>query len=164
MFKNKSVLVGLLIILFSIILDQVTKLYALVKLKVEGTSIEVIPNFFNFKLHFNDGAAWSSFAGNFGFLMAMSILAIVVFTYIYISIDFKVKPFYSIGISLMFGGLFGNLIDRIFMDGNYVVDFLSFKFGSYVFPTFNIADCCLVVGVAALLIDVLFLEGKREDE
>lgn len=164
MFKNRHMLFGLIIILVSIIIDQLTKGLALINLPREGSFITVIPNFFNFELHFNNGAAWSSFSGNLGFLVLMTLIAVIAFTYFFKSVCFKTKLFYSIGISLMFGGLFGNFIDRLFRPDNSVVDFLAFDFGSYSFPIFNIADCCLVIGVALFIIDILFLERKREDE
>lgn len=59
----------------------------------------------------------------------------------------------------MIGGTLGNFIDRLRL--GYVVDFLQFIFGSYEFPTFNIADSALTVGVILFAIDVFFLEQKR---
>ncbi len=159
--KNKHMLYGSIIVLLSIIADQVTKMFALMKLK--NGDIDIIDGFFSLRLHYNNGAAWSSFAGNFAFLCGMTIVSIIAFAFFFRTVHFKKKLFYSVGISLMFGGLFGNFIDRLFMDGNVVIDFLSFTFGSYRFPTFNIADSCLVVGVVLFIIDLLFLEGKRRN-
>ena len=64
--------------------------------------------------------------------------------------------------------MIGNFVDR--MAFGAVTDFLSFTFGSYVFPTFNMADTFLCVGVAMLMIYYLFLDdsalfgknGKKE--
>ena len=66
---------------------------------------------------------------------------------------------YSIGLILMLAGTIGNYLDRIIL--GYVIDFLSFRFGSYHYPTFNIADICLVVGVALFAVDLLILDDKR---
>ncbi|MFI3329647.1 MAG: signal peptidase II [bacterium] len=160
--NKKHLAIGLIIVVISIILDQVTKMLALMYLK--SGSIVVIEDFFNLVLHYNNGAAWSSFAGNFGFLFSITIVSIIAFGFFFKSVNFNKKLIYSLGISLMLGGLFGNFIDRIFMDGHVVIDFLSFTFGSYRFPTFNIADSCLVVGVVLFVIDILLLEGKRKRE
>ncbi len=46
----------------------------------------------------------------------------------------------------MCGGIAGNLVDRV--TKGHVVDFLDFHFGSYVYPTFNVADSAICVGVA----------------
>lgn len=158
--NKKHLIIGAIVVVVSLIIDQVTKQLALHFLD-SGDKV-IIPGFFKFALYFNDGAAWSSFSGNFGFLMLMTLVSLVAFSFFFIKVDFSKKLFYSMGISLMFGGLFGNLIDRLFMDGNVVIDFLSFDFGSYSFPIFNIADVCLVVGVFFFIIDILFLEDKRK--
>nr|MCR4581505.1 signal peptidase II [Bacilli bacterium] len=47
----------------------------------------------------------------------------------------------------------GNLADRLFI--GYVRDFISFKFGNYYFPTFNIADMAIVIGVILLIISTI---------
>lgn len=160
--KVKQLIIGIILIICFVVVDQVTKMLALTHL--EDGSITVIENFFSLKLYFNDGAAWSSFSGNFAFLMVMTFISIIAFSFFFKSVDFSKKKFYSFGISLMFGGLFGNMIDRIFMEDNVVIDFLSFKFGSYSFPVFNVADMCLVIGVFFFILDILFFEGKRKDE
>ena len=54
------------------------------------------------------------------------------------------------GLALLVAGGVGNLIDRIAY--GHVVDFLDFHFGSYVYPTFNVADSGICVGVLIYLI------------
>ena len=49
-------------------------------------------------------------------------------------------------------GILGNLIDRILY--GYVIDFLSFTFGSYQFPVFNLADMGIVIGIGFLFIEI----------
>lgn len=62
-------------------------------------------------------------------------------------------------LSLVLGGAIGNFFDRA-LTGE-VVDFLQFNFGSYTFPIFNVADSCIVVGVALIILDSI-LEIRRE--
>ena len=129
----------------------------------EGNFIVVIPEFFKLKLHYNTGAAFSSFDGNFPFLMIMTAVATIVFIYMAKYADFKSKKFYSWGIYLMIGGMIGNFIDRVFNYGEGVVDFLAFTFfKTYDFAVFNMADTFLVIGVICIMIDILFFEAKRE--
>jgi signal peptidase II len=129
----------------------------------EGNFIVVIPEFFKLKLHYNTGAAFSSFDGNFPFLMIMTAVATIVFIYMAKYADFKSKKFYSWGIYLMIGGMIGNFIDRVFNYGKGVVDFLAFTFfKTYDFAVFNMADTFLVIGVICIMIDILFFEAKRE--
>jgi signal peptidase II len=47
------------------------------------------------------------------------------------------------------GGIVGNLVDRLWH--GHVIDFLDFHFGSYIYPTFNVADCGICVGVVIYL-------------
>jgi signal peptidase II len=45
----------------------------------------------------------------------------------------------------MCGGIAGTLVDRLAR--GHVVDFIDFHFGSYIYPTFNVADSAICVGV-----------------
>jgi signal peptidase II len=59
---------------------------------------------------------------------------------------------FAISVPLIASGALGNLIDRFRL--GYVVDFIRFHVhDSFVYPTFNIADCTITVGVALLLIE-----------
>jgi signal peptidase II len=64
------------------------------------------------------------------------------------------------GLALVLGGAIGNLIDRIML--GYVTDFIQVWFGSWAFPSFNVADASISVGAALLIIDALFFSGKDE--
>ena len=64
----------------------------------------------------------------------------------------------AIGLGLVIGGALGNVIDRIRLGA--VADFLLFHWNELYWPAFNIADCAIFIGVAALLVDALF--GSRE--
>lgn len=57
-------------------------------------------------------------------------------------------------LSLIISGSIGNLIDRLRVGA--VADFLSFTFGDYVFPTFNVADSLITVGTVLLIIFAIF--------
>jgi signal peptidase II len=128
----------------------------------EGNSIGVIDNFFKFQLYYNKGAAFSSFEGNFPFLMGMTAIATIVFIIMARWTDFSSKKFYSWGVYLMIGGMIGNFIDRVFNRDLGVVDFLSFTFFDWNFAVFNLADSFLVIGVICIIIDLIFFDGKRE--
>jgi signal peptidase II len=59
------------------------------------------------------------------------------------------------------GGAVGNLIDRLAY--GEVVDFLDFHIGAYTWPTFNVADMCIVVGVGVLVLEI-FIADRAEVE
>jgi len=61
---------------------------------------------------------------------------------------------------LILGGALGNVIDRLRL--GYVVDFIQVMFGSWPFPSFNVADSAISVGAAFLIIDALFLSRLGE--
>ncbi|MDY0209915.1 MAG: signal peptidase II [Acholeplasma sp.] len=149
---------GLIIILSVVLLDQLTK-WMIVAL-LQDRTITVIDHFFNIIQAHNYGAGWSMFEGQYVFLFAITLVSLVFFGYLFKSAEMsKQKWVYTVGVSLMIGGTLGNFIDRLRL--GYVVDFLQFIFGSYYFPTFNVADAALTVGVILFAIDIFFLEHKR---
>jgi len=65
----------------------------------------------------------------------------------------------GLGFSLLLGGAIGNLIDRILR--GYVVDFLDFHYSGWHWPTFNIADIAIFMGVVLIIAEVLGFGGGR---
>ncbi|MBM4156974.1 MAG: signal peptidase II, partial [Lentisphaerae bacterium] len=65
---------------------------------------------------------------------------------------------HRIALGLLAGGILGNLFDRVRL--GYVTDFLDFRFGSYAFPSFNVADSGITIGVA-IYIASSFLEERK---
>lgn len=152
--KVYNMLVGVGIILFGIILDQVTKILAVSYLQPKG-SVKVINNFFSLTYVENDGGAWGIFSGKMWMFYIITLFAIGIFVYMMKDFNLKTNTVYSIAMSLIITGTLGNFIDRVFR--KFVVDFIEIDLFSYKsFPVFNIADICLSIGVALLLIDILF--------
>ena len=107
---------------------------------------KVINNFFYIDMVTNEGAAFSLFPGaNILFI----IIAIGVLMYIDKCIIKDSNHF--LFISLIIGGVIGNLFDRLLY--GEVLDFLSFKYGTYYFPIFNFADVFICIGVVLLIIE-----------
>ena len=65
-----------------------------------------------------------------------------------------------IAFSLIAGGAVGNLIDRIRY--GEVVDFIQWYVKSHYWPSFNVADSAISIGVALLAIDMLFRRSRRK--
>jgi signal peptidase II len=59
----------------------------------------------------------------------------------------------QLGLMLVLGGAAGNLYDRILY--GYVTDFIDAFYGSYHWPTFNVADSSITVGICLLLLVIL---------
>jgi signal peptidase II len=141
-------------------LDQLTKWIVVKKIPLYG-EIVVIPKFFAISHVTNKGAAFSLFAnGDLRATWALAAFSVIVMAVI-IFLLARTRQWSkgALALALILGGATGNFIDRVRL--NAVVDFLSFDFGSYHWPDFNVADSAIVVGAILLAIDALF--GKRAD-
>ena len=139
--------------LLTIFLDQLTKWLARDKL-VFGRPVEVIANYWDWRLSYNTGSAFGMFAGQSGSRIFLSIIGVVA-TIAIVLILRKARDeqkWMTTALALVAGGAIGNVIDRI-LDGK-VTDFVVWKVGKTEWPAFNIADCALVVGVAIMFLDV----------
>ena len=148
----------ILITLITLVIDQTSKYLILHKMK-EFESIPIINNFFKVTFMKNTGAAFSFLEGNVPLIIIVtSIIIIFILRYIKSTTPKRQeKIFYS----LIIGGAFGNLIDRIVH--GYVIDFLDFNLFGYNYPVFNIADISIVVGIFSLII-LSIIESRSEYE
>lgn len=134
-------------------LDQLTKIWIVAKLDfptywpVDG-AITVIDGFFYLVHVGNTGAAWSLFAGQSTWLALLAGLTLlgIFFWRRHLGLrDRKVQ----VAFGLLCGGIVGNFVDRILH--GHVIDFLDFHFGDYIYPTFNLADAGICIGVVLYL-------------
>lgn len=148
----KKKIIGYSFILF--IIDLVSKLIIDRNLMLNET-ISIINDFFSITKVYNTGASFSMLMG---YKYLFIIIAIIVIYLFYKSIDnFKSNKRNIIAFSLTIGGIFGNLIDRVFY--GYVIDFFDFKLFGENMPIFNFADTFICIGVALFFYAIL----KKED-
>ena len=138
-----------------VLMDQITKLLVKRLLPVPFSDEKIIINgFFRFVHWTNTGAAWSMFTGRNYVLAIVGVIALLVL--------FRSRHHFDahtwlgqVALGLIFGGIIGNLIDRVFV--GHVTDFLYF----YVqrrgdreigFPAFNVADSAICIGVGLIFI------------
>lgn len=154
--QGKTVVASLLIVFVTLGLDQWTK-WAIVKSIKLNETVEMINHFFYLTYVQNTGAGFSMFAqAGMGFFAVLTLIALVAMVYMF----FKTNDSrYQICLSLVFSGAIGNFIDR--MSLGYVRDFFSFYIFGYPFPVFNVADICITVGIALILIS-MFIDDKKE--
>jgi|AntRauTorcE11897_2_1112592.scaffolds.fasta_scaffold02761_6 signal peptidase II len=157
--RKKSQLIVSFIIIAIVLLDQLTKMWIVNTLRL-SESFTVVPSFLNITSHRNYGASWGLFQDQLGFFVIITLLALGVFVFLLKDIDFKNKPFYSIGLPLLIGGTIGNFIDRLRL--GYVVDFIDTYIFTYNFPIFNVADMALTVGMILFAIDIVILDEIRK--
>ncbi len=141
------------LILFAVLLlfDRVTKNWASTALQ-DGPLV-LIDGVLEFHYLENTGAAWGTFQGMqwLFYILTVAFLAIAVWEIVRLSKSMRYLPLvYTLSVTL--SGAVGNFIDRL--SQKFVVDFIYFKLIN--FPIFNIADCCITVSMAVLVVLLLF--------
>ncbi len=156
---KRLLIIPLLILILTASTDQLSKKWAVANL-AEGETHQVIGEFFQVRLIYNEGGAMgTNFGGpNFYLISALVILTFVLY-FIYAN---RSERIITASMGLIAGGAIGNLIDR-FQLGK-VIDFLDFEFFNFSFFgrtidrwwTFNIADSAITVGIIILMIYIIF--------
>lgn len=141
-----------IVIISAIAADRISKAICRQYLRPIG-SVPVVKGVFHLTYVENTGAAFGMLQGNTWFLILTSALVSATVAYLI----WKAKPgnrYAKLSLALILGGALGNLVDRVLL--GYVVDFLDFR----IWPVFNIADSCVVVG-AVLLGYFVVLKGEN---
>ena len=145
------------------LLDQVSKLILVRTIHIHE-SVPVIHGLFNLVHVRNRGMAFGMMnRPGHGFVFYLLIAATVGAVVLLILWFRKLKDDEHkiiLGLSLILGGAVGNLIDRIRL--GEVIDFLDFYVGPHHWPSFNVADSAITVGVLWLAINMLFRKPSRE--
>ena len=141
----KKTNINILITMLLVVIDQISKELINIYLRL-NESVKIINNFFYITNAHNEGAAWSILSGN--------TLLLILITFISIYLIYKyTKEYKGIFKYILYGGIIGNLIDRIFY--GYVRDFIDFRIFNYNYPVFNISDICIFIGIFILVIKIV---------
>jgi signal peptidase II len=137
--------------------------------QLESRSVSIINGFLRFVIAVNDGAAFGIFSGKPYQLAAVSAIALIIIFAVFLFGRIHHKLIH-VALALFAAGVCGNLYDRIFNNGS-VRDFIDVHIQisgrEYRWPTFNIADSLLCIGVGLLIISTLFTgksSGKRAQQ
>jgi signal peptidase II len=149
------------IVLFLIILDQLTKIYIHTQFRL-GESISVIEGFFNITYVRNTGAAFGILSDSHETFRHMFFLSVPIIAVVIIVMMLRTTPdldkWQIWSLSGIAGGALGNYIDRLRF--GYVVDFLDFHLKEvYSYPAFNVADSAIVCGV--FILGLLIIRDMR---
>lgn len=144
-----------LISLVLIGIDQWIKYWTVANISLHET-MEFIPSVLSLTYIRNTGAAWSILEGRMGFFFVVTMIAVVVVTYLLIKHRTE-HWLFTVGLSFVLAGALGNFIDRMRL--GYVVDMFQTEFMN--FPIFNVADVSLFIGVAFIFIYTLFEEKLK---
>lgn len=146
-------------------IDQTTKAWAVRRLRFDG-DWALIPGFLNFAYAQNTGVAFSFLddhgdAGRWGLSAVAGVAAVLVLYYFW-----RVPRTHDrlLGaLALLLAGILGNVTDRMRL--GFVVDFIDVQFGSWHYPTFNVADMAICVGAGLLILDMFFSRKvEKQDE
>lgn len=138
------------------VVDQVTKALVVQNLALgeNWAPFPALARFFTFTHTTNTGAAFGLFpdAGWIFVIVAIIVISAILFYYRHLPTEHLLV---RVSLGLQLGGALGNLTDRLVRGS--VVDFLDFK----IWPVFNVADSCIVVGVAILAFYLMREEQPR---
>ena len=150
------IIIGLIISIMLVVIDQMSKVLISTGLGV-GNPVVLIPNILQINGAYNTGAAFSMFNTHTLLLGIISLIAFIGITYLFKDFSLKRRPLYNIALILIYSGIIGNMIDRLFNPLG-VFDFIEFLFVN--FAIFNIADSYLTIGVILMAIYLLFFDKK----
>ncbi len=149
--------------LILVVLDQLTKYIVVQKIPIND-SIVVIPGFFSLSHVRNTGAAFGLFADHRWVFMVFTTIVLIVTGWLLISGIVK-NHLGIVSLSMIISGGLGNMIDRVCL--GEVVDFFAFKFWSYQFAVFNVADIFVCCGTFLLAFYIFFthdFDGEKKVE
>ncbi len=139
--------------IYIILIDQISKVLVSNIIGFESSK-NIIPNFLNFTLVKNKGAAFSLFSNSTSFLTILSVLASL--SLIIFILKSPPRSYWtSLGLAYLLGGTIGNGIDRFFR--GYVIDF--FELVPIHFAIFNVADISINIAIICFLI-AIFMNKK----
>jgi len=158
--KHPAVLVAWATAAAVIIIDQVTKAWAVAALEGQPDR-QIIGDLLRLSFVRNPGAA---FGLGGGATIVFSLVAIAVAVVLVRMSTRLVSMWWAVALGLMLGVALGNFIDRLFREPGalqgHVVDFLRLP----NFPVFNVADIAIDLGVFMLFVDIFFLSPDEDEE
>lgn len=149
----------LVLIAATILADQLTKALAL-SLLVPGVAVPVLPGF-NLTLGFNEGSSFGMLSGVMAGKPLLMAALTGALTLMFAVMAFRARhPFERAGYALVVGGALGNIVDRLRQGA--VTDFLDLYWRDWHWPTFNVADIAITLGVLWILAASLPSRRRKE--
>lgn len=145
-------------------IDQTSKAWAARMLRFEGER-PIITGFLNFAYAQNTGVAFSMLddhgdAGKWGLSIVAIVAGALVLYFFWRTPRSDDRILGSL--ALLLAGIAGNVTDRLRL--GFVIDFIDVQFGSWHYPTFNVADASICIGAGILLLDMVLSKGNQKSE
>jgi lipoprotein signal peptidase len=160
---NSSIVFFVVVAVATIALDMASKTWAATHLDTYPGTVEIWPHYVTLVLARNRGGAWgllqtASENVRRPFFLLVSVVAIGFILALYRRLQARQRAL-KWGLPLVFGGAVGNVLDRVRF--GHVIDFIDCHVREHHWPTFNIADVAICVGVGLMALDMFF--SKRGD-
>lgn len=149
----------LLTALTILVADQLTKALVVANLAI-GENARLLGDLVQVWHAQNRGAAFSLFQGGTILFLVVSMLSIGMVAYFHRTLRDR-TPWLHVVLGIILGGTLGNFIDRLRQ--GYVTDWLSVGIGDTRWPTFNVADSSVVVGIGILVVSLLLNNPDRRE-
>ena len=146
----------LIVAVLAVVLDQLSK-YLAVAYLMDIDTFPVIKNVLHFTYVENRGAAFGMLSEHRWVFMVLSVVGIIALV-VWLGVSKVNSRWMQCAIALVVGGGIGNMIDRVRLE--YVIDFIDCRFID--FYVFNIADSCVCVGCAMVMLAVIIDEVKEK--
>ena len=154
--RAAGLLAGTAVVIYAA--DQLTKALVVARLPF-GAREEVVGDLVQLWHVRNTGAAFSLFPGATWLFLLVTAGALVMIAWFYRS--FRTRGLWiHVILGAVLGGTLGNLTDRL--RHGYVVDFVSVGIGDLRWPTFNVADSALVIGIGILVLYLTWADGRGD--
>ncbi len=137
--------------------DQVSKALIVASIPLNGR-VAVIGDLVQLWHVQNSGAAFSLFEGGLVLFLVVTVFALAMITYFHRSFVGRTR-WLQVILGVILGGTLGNFIDRVRL--GHVTDWLSVGIGTVRWPTFNVADSGVVVGIGLLVIVLTFFSDEQ---
>lgn len=142
-----------------VITDILSKWFVFSQVRAYET-ITLIPGLLNIVRSENKGIVFGILPGKTNAFIVLSVIAIIAIVCIYLWSDRSFTKS-NIALGMILAGAAGNLWDRIWLRG--VRDFIDFHLGNaYHWPTFNVADSLICIGVFLMAVTSFFPPHRRE--
>ena len=147
--------ISIIIITFS--LDRISKLYVIFLTEKNLSTNVFTSKFLNINLIWNEGIAFGLLSFDQNFYYNILTILILIITFIIIFLMFRSNGIEKFSYSMIIGGSFGNVTDRLYYSA--VPDFIDISINNFHWFIFNVADIFISIGVI-LLIVLEFLKKK----
>jgi signal peptidase II len=149
-----------IVAILGLVADQLTKMWA--RGNLAPGKPQAWFSLWSWDLSFNPGSAFGLFSSQAGARWALTIVGIVAAIAILVMLAKRNdgERWLAAALGLVFSGALGNVIDRLLY--GKVTDFISWHVGTTKWPTFNVADAALVIGVVLLFFVMPSEKSKKE--